>query len=61
MIPAVSVLLPVRDARRTLPACLRSLRAQTLQDHEVVAVDDGSTDGSGEILEAWSRRTSACA
>ena len=55
MIPAVSVLLPVRDARRTLPACLRSLRAQTLADHEVVAVDDGSTDGSGEILEAWSR------
>ena len=56
MIPAVSVLLPVRDARRTLPACLRSLLSQTLQDHEVVAVDDGSTDGSGEILEAWARR-----
>ena len=56
MTPAVSVLLPVRDARATLPACLRSLRAQTLRDHEVVAVDDGSTDGSGEMLEAWARR-----
>jgi glycosyltransferase involved in cell wall biosynthesis len=56
MTPAVSVLLPVRDARRTLPACLRSLRGQTLRDHEVIAVDDGSADGSGELLEAFARR-----
>jgi glycosyltransferase involved in cell wall biosynthesis len=56
MTPAVSVLLPVRDARRTLPACLRSLLAQTLRDHEVVAVDDGSTDGGGELLEDFARR-----
>jgi len=48
--PAVSVLLPVRNARETLPACLESLAAQTLADHEVLAVDDGSTDGSGELL-----------
>ena len=50
--PAVSVLLPVRDAATTLAACLDSLAAQTLADHEVVAVDDGSTDGSGERLAA---------
>ena len=56
MTPAVSVLLPVRDARVTLPACLRSLGAQTLRDHEVVAVDDGSSDGGGELLEAFARR-----
>ena len=44
------MLLPVRDARATLDLCLDSLAAQTLADHEVVAVDDGSADGSGERL-----------
>jgi glycosyltransferase involved in cell wall biosynthesis len=43
----------VRDARDTLPACLRSLRAQSLAAHEIVAVDDGSTDGSRALLEEW--------
>jgi glycosyltransferase involved in cell wall biosynthesis len=46
------VLLPVRDAAGTLERCLRSLRRQTLRDHEVVAVDDGSRDGSGALLDA---------
>jgi hypothetical protein len=49
------VLLPVRDAATTLGACLDSLAAQSLADHEVVAVDDGSRDGSGEILRARAR------
>jgi glycosyltransferase involved in cell wall biosynthesis len=53
--PRVSVLLPVRDARPTLGECLRSLSAQTLEEHEVVAVDDGSVDGSGEVLLAHAR------
>jgi glycosyltransferase involved in cell wall biosynthesis len=53
--PLVSVLLPVRDARATLPACLGSLRRQTLRAHEVIAVDDGSADGSGELLERAAR------
>ncbi len=53
--PRVSVLLPVRDASPTLDACLDSLAVQTLADHEVVVVDDGSRDGSGEILKARAR------
>jgi len=52
----VSVLLPVRDAEPTLPACLASLGGQTLLDHEVVVVDDGSVDGTARILEGWVRR-----
>ncbi|HYE99087.1 MAG TPA: glycosyltransferase, partial [Planctomycetota bacterium] len=50
--PRVSVLLPVRDAERTLPAALESLRRQTLRAWELVAVDDGSRDGTRAILEA---------
>ena len=51
--PVVSVLLPVRDAAPYLPQCIESLRVQTLADFEVLAVDDGSRDGSTEILAAW--------
>jgi glycosyltransferase involved in cell wall biosynthesis len=40
----------VRNAAATLPACLDSLRAQTLADFELIAVDDGSSDASGDLL-----------
>ena len=53
--PRVSVLLPVRNAAGTLRECLASLAAQTLTDHEVVAVDDHSTDGSRALLEGAAR------
>jgi glycosyltransferase involved in cell wall biosynthesis len=54
--PAVSILLPVRDAGVYLKSCLRSIERQTLADFEVVAVDDGSRDGSGETLRAQTQR-----
>jgi len=50
--PAVSVLLPAYNAAPYLPEALASLRAQELADWELVAVDDGSTDGTDEILAA---------
>jgi len=51
--PHVSVVLPFRDAAVTLGDCLESLRRQTLQCFEVLAVDDGSGDASTQIaLEA---------
>ena len=52
----VSVLLPVRDAAPWLASSLASLARQTVADHEVIAVDDGSTDGSGELLDRAARR-----
>lgn len=42
----------MRDGETTLGACLASLSAQTFADHEVVAVDDGSSDGTPAILAA---------
>jgi len=53
--PALSVLLPVRNALPWLDASLASLRRQTFADFEIVAIDDGSTDGSGERLDHLAR------
>lgn len=48
--PGVSVLLPVRNAEDTLEPALRSVLAQADGDLEVVVVDDGSSDGSAEVM-----------
>ena len=54
--PTVSVLLPVFNAGDFLAECIASFDRQSLHDFEVVAVDDGSTDGSDEALDAWAAR-----
>jgi glycosyltransferase involved in cell wall biosynthesis len=54
--PALSVLLPVRDAAPWLSQTLASLERQTERDFELIAVDDGSSDASPEILEQAARR-----
>ena len=53
--PAISILMPVRNEARFLAAALRSLSAQTLGDWELVAVDDGSTDDTPQILARAAR------
>jgi glycosyltransferase involved in cell wall biosynthesis len=53
--PALSVLIPVRDAAPWIRASLRSLWRQTFDDFEVIAVDDGSLDGTGEWLDRAAR------
>lgn len=49
----VSVILPVYNVAPYLKECLDSLVGQTLRDLEIVAVDDGSTDGSSAILDEY--------
>lgn len=49
----VSVVVPVYNAEKTLERCLDSIRRQTLKDIEIICVNDGSTDKSGEILKKY--------
>lgn len=49
--PLVSILLPVRNEEQFLPAALRSIQRQTYDNWELIAVDDGSTDATTNILQ----------
>lgn len=52
----VSVVMPVYNAAEYLEQCLDSVVGQTLREIEILCVDDGSTDASGSILEAYRER-----
>lgn len=51
--PAVSVILVAYNAKGTIGRCIDSILAQSFQDFELVAVDDGSTDGTADILNGY--------
>jgi hypothetical protein len=54
--PVVSVVMPVHNGERFLAAAIDSILAQTFTDFELIAVDDGSVDGSAAILESYAAR-----
>ena len=50
---AVSVIVPVYNAEKTLAGCIGSVLHQSFEDIEVLAVDDGSTDQSLQLLREF--------
>ncbi len=54
--PKVSIIIPVYNVEKYLRECMESVVNQTLQDIEIVCINDGSTDGSLKILEEYSGR-----
>ena len=50
-----SVLIPVYNTEKYLEDCLQSVLNQTYQDFEIIIVDDGSTDSSGEICDRYQK------
>lgn len=51
----ISIIVPVYNSEKTLSRCVKSLQAQTETELEILLVDDGSTDGSGDLCDAFAQ------
>ena len=54
--PKISIIVPVYNTEAYLPACVETLLKQTHTNLELIFVDDGSTDGSGALLDAYAEK-----
>ncbi len=54
--PELSIIVPVYNVEAYLQRCIDSILAQRYQDFELILVNDGSTDASGQIIEAYAAR-----
>ena len=51
--PKLTVVIPVHNEEKRLPRCLQSILAQSFTDWEVICIDDGSDDGTADILQNY--------
>src|SRR5690349_21371928 len=58
--PRVSIVMPVLNGERYLGEAVDSILAQTYGNYELVAVDDGSTDRTRELLTEYGKRLRLC-
>ena len=56
--PAISVIVPIYNAEKTIRKCVDSLLAQTFEDFEVLLIDDGSPDECGVICDEYAKQDS---
>ncbi len=52
----ISVVIPVYNVKQYLDRCIASLAGQTYSDWELILVDDGSTDGSGQLCDCFAAK-----
>lgn len=55
-LPLISVIVPVYNVGRFLTPCLDSIMAQTYTNLEILLINDGSTDGSGEVCDSYAEK-----
>ena len=56
--PFVSIIVPVYNIEKYVSTCVKSIMTQTFSDYEVLLIDDGSTDNSGEICDRYASEDS---
>lgn len=56
MKPTISIIIPIYNAEQYLHRCVDSIIAQTYKDFEIILVNDGSTDQSGEICDEYASK-----
>ena len=54
----ISVIVPVYNAAEYLPRCIESILCQTHRNLDILLIDDGSTDGCGEVCDSYAREDS---
>lgn len=56
MLPEISIIVPVYNVEKYLSRCIESILSQSFSDFELILVDDGSTDRSGEICDEFAKK-----
>lgn len=54
--PIISIIVPVYNVEKYLPRCIDSILAQTFTDFELLLIDDGSIDNSGNICDDYAKK-----
>ena len=56
MLPKISVVVPIYNAEKYMHRCISSILNQTLKDIEIILINDGSSDNSGQIIDEYAKQ-----